>query len=131
MSARSLLAELRRRDRVPAATRWLNFGLFAAILCVVPFDGRDRFERAGVERVAACGVGELGTGAGTSPPPPLRPLAQARGWTMPAHSGQRTPRSERPSGEGANRVAALLRFVISSTGRLPLKGHGLPQLSRR
>ncbi len=68
MSARSLLAELRRRDRVLAVTRWLNFGLFAAMLCVVPFDGRDRFERAGVERVAACGVGELGTGAGTSPP---------------------------------------------------------------
>jgi len=36
MSARSLLAELRRRDRVLAVTRWLNFGLFAAMLCVAP-----------------------------------------------------------------------------------------------
>ena len=72
--------------------------LLTRVLRAGGLDGRDRFERAGVERVAACGVGELGTGAGTSPPPPLRPLAQARGWTMPAHSGQRTQRSERPSG---------------------------------
>jgi len=98
MSARSLLAELRRRDRVLGGDALVELRALRRDALRRPFDGRDRFERAGVERVAACGVGELGTGAGTSPPPPLRPLAQARGWTMPAHSGQRTPRSERPSG---------------------------------
>jgi hypothetical protein len=35
-----LLAELHRRDHVLAVTGWLNLGLFAAMLCAVPLDGR-------------------------------------------------------------------------------------------